>query len=142
MSDLKLKKKTARRFFNVVEQVAKIDEKIKLLREKQTPGQVSGMGTKAAVLLAREDAIRKLYEDGYTLKQISVAFSDDEFSILPVSLRNILNLRKEAKASTPFKKASRKTVKEKQVVPPVTQQSPPKKAEIGGRQVTQIEDVE
>lgn len=83
------------RTFDVTEFAEKARQSLQKLKKSQQPGQQT-IGSKSDVVLAVKGDIKKLLDEGYTVKQIAEAFCSDVFSILPKSITELVEGKKKA----------------------------------------------
>jgi len=100
------------RLYDVKEYKVKIIAALENLKQTEQPGEISGKATKTELLQATKSEIEALLKEGYTLKQIANAISNNGgFGILPKSITQLfpdINLRQPLKGrkttTTPTKK--------------------------------------
>lgn len=97
--------------FNVQEEYQRINLRLIAFKEAHQPGEHPVTGSKADVINALKDEISALYKSGYTSRQIAEAISDDQFSILPKSITQLMNSKtiKKLEARTRSKTKSTNT---------------------------------
>ena len=132
MTDTKTKPKT----FDIKEYSEKVKAAFIKLKSTQRPGQKSGKGNKTDVLKATKMEISDLVKEGYTVKQIADALSNDIFGILPKTITQIMG-DKQAKTTVKSRKKP-PLYAEKKAQPEATNAVKSK----GKKPVTEITDVD
>ena len=124
------------RLFDIQKESSRITQALEKLKETQKPGELSGMGTKTAILMQNESLIKTLHDSGYTVQQIAKAMSNDSFGILPKSITQLLN--KHATSRTKGRKRAVQPAAAKTAQTPVQEPANTNTQ----KQVTEIRDVE
>ena len=120
------------RLFDIDEYKTKVLGALEKLKTSQQPGERTGKGSKTIVLQAAKKEIIELIEKGYTSKQISDAITEDVFGILPKTITQLANVKKEAPAK-PRKKRTPATT------PPAIEETP-NEPKIPAQKITKIEE--
>jgi hypothetical protein len=140
--------KTTKRVFDLESEGERIKSALDNLRRMHKPGELTGKGTKMQAIETQRAEIELLVKDGYSVKQIAQAMSNDVFGILPKSITQLLNKRSVGKATgvkrTPVATATKTTVGRGTSLATVAQEQS-KKPVTGAqksKQVTEIGDIE
>ena len=131
MTDSKAKQK----LFDIKEYSEKVKATLIKLKSTQQPGQKSGKGNKTDVLQATKMEISDLVKEGYTVKQIADALSNDIFGILPKTITQMMN---EQAKTTAISKDTKPRKSEKKAQPETSNSVKSQ----GKKPVTEIGDVE
>lgn len=84
---------TEQKTYDIKEFSEKAITALKKMEQQQQPGQAS-KGGKKDVILAVKDELKAMMDKGYTAQQIAEAFKQDVFGILPKTITEIVDGRR------------------------------------------------